>query len=145
MDQESIAEYILTSFAGVETASAAGYTFFFYGADRMLPFATLATADNEFDHVSELDRPGVYRLNIGVSRGTYVSLFGPERPRLGAGGRLDSAHDFTRLDVLLPHPFYAPQSWVCVLSPSATTFEQVRPLLAEAYERAVARARRAGG
>jgi predicted DNA-binding protein (MmcQ/YjbR family) len=35
-------------------------------------------------------------------------------------------------------------SWVCVLNPSAATFEAVRPLLAEAYELAVSkRAKRA--
>jgi hypothetical protein len=48
-------------------------------------------------------------------------------------------HDFTALDQLLPHPVYAPQSWVCVLNPSAATFEAVRPLLAEAYQLAVSR------
>ena len=36
-------------FEGVETATAQGYTFFFYGPDRKLPFATLATQDNEYD------------------------------------------------------------------------------------------------
>jgi hypothetical protein len=33
----------------------------------------------------------------------------------------------------MPHPVYAPQSWVCVLNPSRETFEAVQPLLAEAY------------
>jgi Family of unknown function (DUF6194) len=43
------------------------------------------------------------------------------------------------VDQLMPHPVYAPQSWVCVLNPSETTFQAVRPLLAEAYELAVRR------
>ncbi|HEX5502790.1 MAG TPA: DUF6194 family protein, partial [Thermomicrobiales bacterium] len=42
-------------------------------------------------------------------------------------------------DRLLPHPVYAPQSWVCVLNPSDETFQTVRPLLAEAYDQAVNR------
>ena len=46
MDQHDIAAYLLRSFEGVETATNAGYVFFFYGAERMLPFATLATADD---------------------------------------------------------------------------------------------------
>jgi len=141
-----VAEDILTSFAGVETAASAPYTFFFYGAERLLPFATLAAADSEFDRVSALDRPGVYRLNIGVSPETYRSLFGPEKPRLGPEGRLESGDDFTQLDRLLPHPFYAPQSWVCILNPGYDTYaEVVRPLLQEAYDRAVQRARRRSG
>jgi hypothetical protein len=44
----------------------------------------------------------------------------------------------------MPHPVYAPQGWVCVLNPSAETFERVKPLLREAYEIAVARVARRG-
>lgn len=142
MDATAVAGYIREAFPGVETTTAYTYTFFFYGAERMLPFATLATADNEHDRVSDLDRPGVYRLNIGVSRETYRSLLGEEKPRLGPAGIIDTGHDFTVRDQLLPHPHYAPQSWVCVVSPGEQTFEVVRGLLREAYERAVHRATR---
>jgi hypothetical protein len=142
MDAASLTDYI-RAFPGVETTEALGYTFFFYGSDRMLPFATIAHADNEFDRVSDLNRAGVYRLNVGVSRESYRSLFGPEAPRRGPAGTVETGHDFTVLDRILPHPFYAPQSWICVLSPSDETFQEVRPLLAEAYDRAVARATRA--
>ena len=142
MDAASLTDYI-RALPGVETSEAFGYTFFFVGADRMLPFATLAHADNEYDRVSDLDREGVYRLNLGVGRETYRSLFGPEPPRAGAGGIVETGHDFTELDRILPHPVYAPQSWICVLSPGEETFRTVQPLLAEAYDRAVARAARA--
>src|SRR5690242_7705524 len=76
MDEKHITDYIMNTFAGVETAATLGYTFFFYGPDRMLPFTTIATADNEGDRVSSLDRPGVFRLNIGVSKQTFQALFG---------------------------------------------------------------------
>jgi hypothetical protein len=121
-----MAETITTTFAGVETTEAMGYRFFFYRSERMLPFATMAEADNEHDRVSNLDRPGVFRLNIGVSRETFQSLFGAGKVDVGA-------YDFAALDTIMPHPEYAAQHWVCVLSPSAATFEQVRALLAEAY------------
>ena len=135
MDENGITDHIITTFAGVETATTLGYTFFFYGPERMLPFTTIATADNEGDRVSNLDRPGVFRLNIGVSKPTFQSLFGT--------GKVDvSAYDFTVLDTIMPHPDYALQSWICVLNPSDTTFQQLRPLLNEAYELAVRRASR---
>src|SRR6266487_2103918 len=135
MDEKAIADYILNTFAGVETMTALGYTFFFYGSDRMLPFTTIATADNEGDRVSNLDRPGVFRLNIGVSKQTFQVLFGT--------GKVDvSAYDFTALDTIMPHPDYAAQSWLCVLNPGDTTFQQLRPLLSEAYDLAVRRAAR---
>jgi len=140
MDEASITHYITDTFAGVETATAEGYTFFFYGPDRKLPFATLATKDNAYDRASNLDRPSVFRLNIGVSKDTYRALFGRQPSRPGAEGVVGTGHDFTALDQLLPHPVYAPQSWVCVLNPSDATFQQtVRPFLAEAYELAVRR------
>jgi hypothetical protein len=139
IDEVAIARYIAVTCPGVETTTAMGYTFFFYGPDRKLPFATIATADNDYDRASHLNRPSVYRLNIGVGRDTYRSLFGAQPAPAGASGVVDTGHDFSTLDRLMPHPVYAPQSWVCVLSPTEPTFERVKPLLAEAFQRAVAR------
>lgn len=146
MDQASVTQYILDTFAGVETTDAAGYTFFFYRSDHKMPFATLATRDDEYDHASDLDRDeSIFRLNIGVSRDTYRSLFGPPPSPPGPSGVVDTGHDFSALDQLMPHPVYAPQSWVCILNPSDDTFEAVKPLLAESYDLAARRnARREG-
>jgi hypothetical protein len=135
MDETAITRYIIDTFSNVETATNFGYVFFFYGSDHMLPFATLAVADNDYDRVSNLDRPGVFRLNIGVSKPTFQALFGT--------GKIDvSTYDFTALDTLMPHPDYAAQSFLCVLKPSDATFQKLRPLLAEAYELARRRATR---
>ena len=135
MDEQTITRYILDIFSDVETTDAFGYTFFFYRDDHMLPFATLARTDNEHDRVSNLDRPGVFRVNIGVGKQTFQTLFGAE-------GRRVEEYDFTALDTLMPHPDYAAQSFICVLSPGDATAQQVRLLLAEAYERAVQRYQR---
>jgi len=132
MDESSIANYITQTFPGVETTTNFGYTFFFYGSDHTLPFATLASSDNEYEHLSNLDRPGVFRLNIGVSQQTFQSLFGTAKVDV-------SRYDFTVLDVVMPHPDYAPQHFICVLSPSDATFERIKAWLAEAYEIAVRR------
>jgi hypothetical protein len=90
-----------------------------------------------FDNASQLNRPHVFRLNIGVSRDTFRALFDP--PPGAARDTSANSHDFAALDRLMPHPVYAPQSWVCVLNPGPETFEAVKPLLAEAYARAAAR------
>lgn len=132
MNEREIAQYIIDSFADVETTENFGYTFFFYRDDHMLPFATIATIDQEFDNISDLARPGVFRLNVGVSRQTFEALFGADGPP--AGG-----YDYTALDTLMPHPEYAAQSFLCVLNPGDATAERLRPLLAEAYELAVRR------
>ncbi len=132
MDETALASYITDTFAGVESLAAMGYLFFFYGPDRKLPFATIALEDNEHDRVSNLDRPGVFRLNIGVGRQTFQSLFGAEKVDV-------SAYDFTALDTIMPHPDYAPQHFVCVLNPGDATLATVRTLLAEAHEIAARR------
>jgi len=132
MDETSVVNYITETFPGVETTTNFGYTFFFYRSDHILPFATLISSDQDYDRFSNLDRPGVFRLNIGVSRETFQSLFGTAKVDV-------SSYDFTALDVIMPHPEYAQQSFICVLAPSEATFERVRALLAEAYDIAVRR------
>lgn len=143
MDQAEITAYIAETCPGTKVVIGtegigAGDTFFIYDPDRnlpdrqQLPFATIVTKDyGDFDNASNLNREGVFRLNVGIGRETFRSLFGD-------GG----TYDFTALDRLMPHPVYARQSWVSVINPSAETFEQVKPLLREAYEIAVARVTR---
>ena len=99
--------------------------------DRRIPFATLVTSD-AIDQASNLDRAGIYRLNIGVTRNTYERLFGPPPPATREMPVVETGYDHTALDQLMPHPIYVPLSWVCVLNPSVKTFEGVRPLLDEA-------------
>jgi len=148
MDQEAIIQYITETFTGVEVVRptdgpGAGDTFFFYDPQRnldpahRLPFATIVTKDyGDFDDASHLNRPDVFRLNIGVSRDTFRALFGPAP---SAESDQSTPYDFAAVDRLMPHPVYAPQSFVCVLNPSAETFEAVKPLLADAYARVATR------
>lgn len=154
MNELALREYIAATFAGVDIVIATreagspeiawGDSFFIYDPDRNLsteqrfPFATIVTKDyGDFDRASNLDRPDVFRLNLGVSKGTYRALFGPQPAPPELNGVVATGHDFATLDRLLPHPVYAPQSWICVLCPSAATFQVVKPLLAEAYELAM--------
>src|SRR4029078_5344547 len=100
------------------------------------------------DHFSDLNRPSVFRLNIGIGKETFRSLFGKpslpaERDSAENGSENASGYDFTALDHVMPHPVYGRMYWVCVLNPSNETFEtKVQPLLAEAYERAVGKYKR---
>ncbi len=148
MDQEAIIHYIEATYSGLDIlrptdGPGAGDTFISYDPQhdldptRRFPFVTIVTKDyGDFDNASRLERPGVFRLNIGVSRQTFQTLFGfpPSEASAKSGD-----FNFAALDTLMPHPVYAPQSWVSVLNPSAETFETVKPLLAEAYDRAATR------
>lgn len=150
MQEAEIIAYVTAEFGAVEVSQDSGNRFFSCrrapGAapDWHSTFATLVTND-AYDHASDLDRPAIFRLNIGVEPDTYRAQFGPPPKLPRGGGVVDTGHDFRALDRLLPHPVYAPMSWLCILNPSATTFETLKPLLAEAYARAVRRSSRQAG
>lgn len=144
MTEEAIKGSIATAFEGIETQMVGGDTFFFYRSERMMPLATLVTSDAN-DTASDLNRPGVFRLNIGVRKGTFEALFGPV-PKGGSPYDAIEGFDYTALDAVMPHPVYGRMHWVCVLSPSEGTFEaRVKPLLAEAYGMAVRKGERRDG
>ncbi|MEY7972417.1 DUF6194 family protein [Saccharomonospora xinjiangensis] len=142
MAAESVVRHIVESFDGVHVVEHDGDTFCFYGPGgdvdiaRTLPFATVVTGDHH-ETVSRLDADGAYRLNIGLTKASYVERFGPAPTERDEDGVLVTDADYAARDVLMPHPFYASQYWVGVVNPSASTFDTVRPLLAEAYEFAV--------
>ena len=122
-----------------------GDSFFYYDPDRSLapdrrfPFATLVVQDYAgFDTASDVNRPGVFRVNISVGRESYAKLFG--HPPAEHADHHDS-YDYTVLDQVIPHPVYAKQGWVSILSPAATSADQLRSLLAEAHARVARRHR----
>ncbi|WP_438941436.1 DUF6194 family protein [Micromonospora deserti] len=95
--------------------SSWGERFFFVGPERRRPFATLVEHDTTgFDDESQLDRPGVFRLNIEIGREEFQRRFGYPPARF-ADNR--SSVDFTALDQVIPHPVYGTHGWACVLNP----------------------------
>lgn len=130
MEANDIRQYILQEFEGVQVVNDEENSFFFYDAENRAPFVTIV-ANNKYDTYSNLDRRGVYRLNIGIGKLTFRSMFPVEKIPT------ESGYDFTALDVLMPHPEYGRMYWVCILNPSASTFAKVRAMLNEGYEIAV--------
>jgi hypothetical protein len=130
--------YICEKFDGVDAIDNSGDTFFIYDPDgdlpprRQMPFATLVTGDRH-DTVSELSRPGVYRLNIGLTKATYASMFGPVPTRQDEHGVFETGFDYAAADTVMPHPVYAAQYWVCVLNPGEATLDTIRTMLVEAH------------
>lgn len=97
-------------------------------------FATVVWTDEHDEGApSNLARPGVYRLNIGVGKETFQRLVGDIREP-----------DYAAFDQVLPHPVYASQRWIAILNPShGTVRETVLPLLTEAQDRLAQRPMRA--
>jgi hypothetical protein len=131
MRDDEIRRYLTDHFPGTRLVEANGDAFAIHDPDgdlppeRQIPWATVVTTDmytpdgEPWDVASRLDRPGVFRLNIGLPRAAYRELD-------PADGDLDA------LDVLLPHPEYGTLGWVCVLNPDRT-WPTVVGLLDQAY------------
>lgn len=142
--------YMTDTFTGVDVVAANGDSFFFYNPDptippdHMFPFVTIVTSDFN-DEFSNLNRPDVFRLNIGIGKQTFHTLFGTPNLPTGSDVTTESSatasnYDFTALDQVMPHPVYGRMFWVCVLNPSDATFAtNVQPLLVEAYDMAVSK------
>jgi len=136
-DADSITRHIVETYPGVDVVTAYDATFFSLDPEKHWPnFATIVTTDEHDEGTpSQLHRPDVFRLNIGVSRDTFERLVGA-----------DAEPDHTALDRILPHPVYARQHWICILNPSRQTFETVvGPLLDEAHRRVAAQGERRAG
>ena len=96
-----------------------GDTFIFSRPGQRMPFATIVTKDYPgFDTESRLDRPGVFRLNIGVGKAKFTELLGYPPAAHGAHA---AEFDYTAFDTLLPHPAYAIQAWVSFVNPGPNT------------------------
>ena len=117
-------EKIVMELPNVHREESFGYAMFFVGNDNRLPFVTIAKTDNDFDHMSNLERDGVFRLNIGISKETFNKLI---------SNRLDEEFDYSVLNLFLPHPHYAKQHFVCILNPEGDNLEKTKQLIIEAH------------
>lgn len=132
MKQSEVEEFV-AGLDNVQREDNFGYVFYFVGDDHRLSFVTIANSDNEFDSVSNLNREGVFRINIGVSKKTFDSLLA------------DSSSeniDYSVLNVFLPHPDYAKQHFICILNPSGENVDTTKQLIVEAHAIAANRLRR---
>jgi hypothetical protein len=152
MQEHEVVRFI-SSLSGVVVVTASeasgapevawGDSFFSYdplgvGADDWgANFATVVTKDYEgFDTASDLNRPGVFRLNLGVGRRKFQEVLG-----FAPADHADRSAgiDYAVLDTVIPHPVYATQGWVSIVSPGARTSDEVRALIAYAHRRAMER------
>lgn len=132
-DRDTVARFMSERYPHADVVTMEGAVFFSLDAERHWPnFATIVWTDDfdvPLERPSNLSaRPGVFRLNLGISKHTFERLV----------GSMDEP-DWAVLDRLLPHPVYAKQHWISILNPSEATFHGiVIPLIAEAHDRVAA-------
>ena len=126
-DPQAIVDHITSSYPETDVVTIPGAWFFSLDPEKHWPnYATIVTTDeHDMEPVSDLARPGVFRLNLGVDKATFERLVGPM-----------AEPDYAAFDTILPHPTYAAQRWISILNPTEATFEaEVVPLIALAHDR----------
>lgn len=131
-DLEQMIQLITDAFPDAVIARTDSAIFFSLDERHWPNFATIVWTDEHDEGApSDLAREGVYRVNVGVDRGTFQRL---------VGGMGDP--DYAAFDRFLPHPVYAKQRWISVLNPShATVRDELMPLIAGGHDRLAARSR----
>lgn len=137
MTSENILSYCLENLEGTVLVDSWGEKGIFYNPQNKLKrgvyILTVKEKDGENDQSSNLNRDGIYRVNLGVRKSTFIKLFNkiPNRPEKGK--TVEMKYDFSSIDKIIPHPVYAWMSWICCLNPSEKTFEELKPFITESY------------
>ena len=129
-DPDEITSWITATWPDTVVATALGATFFSLDEKHWPNFATIVTTDeHDMGTPSELARPGVFRLNIGVGKETFERMVGSVNDP-----------DYAALNRVIPHPVYAKQRWIAVLNPGHETVRTtLMPLVAQSHDRLAAR------
>jgi hypothetical protein len=128
-DLEAMIQLIRDAFPEAAVARIDSAVFFSLDEKHWPNFATIVWTDEHDEGApSNLARPGVYRVNVGVDRETLQRLV----------GSLDDP-DYAAFDRFVPHPVYAKQRWISILTPSHDTVREIlMPLIAVGRDRLVA-------
>ncbi|MCD9189461.1 MAG: DUF6194 family protein [Pyrinomonadaceae bacterium] len=135
MTIEEIKDYIFQNFRDINLLEADGDLFFMHKSNDKLPFATIVTGDNEYDNFSNLNREGFFRINIGIDKETFNSMFEGLTSKKGMEAYLDIGIDFTKENIIQPHPTYGNSYWICVVNPSDKLFETLKQYLKISYDK----------
>lgn len=138
MTPDEILQYCIKNLDGTVLVESWGEKGIFYNPNGKLKrgvyILTVKEKDGENDKSSDLNRENIYRINLGIHKKTFTEMFGAAPKRPEKGGIVDMPYDFTTINQIIPHPVYAWMRWICVLNPSANTFDKLKPLINEAYE-----------
>jgi len=108
MTRDEIIEEVQNNFNGLVKNKNWGEVGLFYNPENKLSkgiyLLTFKEKDGANDKSSNTDRNGVFRMNIGISKETFIELFGerPKRPK--AGQIIDMPYDFSEFNKIMPHP-----------------------------------------
>lgn len=133
MTIEDIINYISSAYLWSTFVQNEHGVFFYSKEGQTFPFATIVFQDNEYDNLSQLDRPWFFRLNIGISQDVSRELFGEINPNSEEW----KTRDFSVENTLIPHPMYASLGRVSIINPSQLSFDNLKIYLNRSYNAAL--------
>jgi len=143
MKTEDIIKDLQNRFNHLVIKNTWGEISIFYNPNETLTsgtyFLTIKESDGENDQASNLNRDNIFRASFGVSKKSYEALFGHKPPRPAKGEIINTGHDFTQTNLLMPHPIYAWMRWLQILNPSQETWNSNQYLIQESYQLAKTR------
>ncbi|MGB3401056.1 MAG: DUF6194 family protein [Microcoleaceae cyanobacterium] len=137
----TIETYLLETYKYVNPINSWGERSYFINPELKLKrgsyFATIKSKDGANDKASYLNRPDVFRLNIGLTPEQYTKLFGMRPSRPCKGGIIAGNYNFQALNTFMPHPVYGWMGWIAINNPDPDNFEKCKEYLDIAYEKAL--------
>ncbi len=135
---DDIFNYAISEFEGVVISENWGERGLFYNPHGLLPkgiyILTFKEKDGPNDKASNVNRPDIYRINLGLTKDRFKEMFGEIPKRPAAGQTVSTGHDFQNVNEIMPHPVYGWMSWIGVLNPSLETFDALKPMIAEGVQ-----------
>jgi hypothetical protein len=139
--QITIETYLLETYQYLNPINSWGERSYFVNPKLKLKrgsyFATLKSKDGANDKASDLNRPEVFRLNIGLTPKKYEEIFGLRPSRPNKGGIIAGNYNFQALNTFMPHPVYGWMGWIAINNPDRDHFEICKEYLDIAYEKAL--------
>ncbi|VEP14263.1 conserved hypothetical protein [Hyella patelloides LEGE 07179] len=140
INQSTIETYLLKTYEHINPVNSWGERSYFVNPKMKLKrgsyFATVKSKDGENDKASYLNRPGVFRLNIGLTPEKYEEMFGLRPLRPVKSGVVEGNFDFQALNIFIPHPVYGWCGWIAINNPDEDNFEKSKEYLDVAYKKA---------
>ena len=133
MDPYSIILYCLDNFSNVDPVdSHDGTTIYFdRGEGKRSFFINIKEFDTPDDNSSNLDRDGIFRITIRLSKKSYDDLFGTQANNKYVQSK---GCDYKQVNKIMPHKTLSKEYYIICLSPSNDLFNSIlKYLIADGY------------
>lgn len=138
MTAYSIISYCIDNFGYAESEENSLGTEIFYsrGGGKYF-FLGIREFDSEGDTLSRLDRHGVFRVTLRLSKDKFNALFSKSAKPDKSGYITRAPEDYDKKNKITPHPVLSGDYCIQCLNPEEKLFETLlKELIAESYRRA---------